>query len=291
MNIRYIVLVIISIALLSISHTINESEFLRLLLLELGIAGIIALILIFTIEKITKEEREKATKSQIQDITENLFNAIFKRYIPDSVFSEVERCLFSSDVVRTNYRVDYDIGDISQINNFPDDDKQNYLACSIRTSFDLKNISDKEIEYDVRSFIELPMDEKLQKFVNFQSFSVDNVDIGITGVEKSDGSHTILTKSVKIGPKSKVSIVTKYATIKRKTDSEIWASLIPSDGIKIAISSPPSIQVKASANHSTKLIHSLISSTNIITKQEWSINTGIFPHQSVIFWWSDSTHD
>ena len=285
----YLSLFLASLFLLTISHYLKERPLFEALTLELGIAGIIALILIFTFEKVTKTEREEATEKQIQDITQNLFNAIFKRYIPDSVFSEVERSLFTSDVIRTNYNVDYHISDVDEIKDFPSQDTSNHLRCSITSSYDLKNITDKEIEHTIKGFIELPIDESLQKFVKFTEFSVDNEVQNIDTKDNTNtGDHIVLTNKVKIGPKSKVSIKSRFITIKRKVDSEIWSSRIPSDGIKITVSSPPSITVKASANHSSKLNHSKRNDSNIIRSQEWSINTGIFPHQSIIFWWKDS---
>lgn len=281
----YITLFFVSLGLLTFSHYLDKNLFWHLLTLELGIAGIVAFILIFTIERLTKEERENATKKQIQSITKNLFHAIYGRYIPDSVFSEVERSLFSCDVVRTNYQINYAISAVSQIPEFPTEEAKEHLMCSITSRYDLKNITDKEIKYDIRSFIELPIDKELWQFVKFSEISIDGTSCDIS-TENTD-SHIVLTQMARIGPKSKISVITKCVTIKRKTDSEVWASIIPSDGIKMTVSSPPHIEVKASENHSTALNYSLINESNIITTEEWSINTGVFPHQSIIFWWKD----
>ena len=283
----YLSLFLVSLFLLTISHFLKEYPLFEALTLELGIAGIIALILIFTVERLTKEEREKATKGQTQEIAVNLFNAIFKRYIPDSVFTEVERCLFSNDVVRTGHTIYYHISAVNNIDGFPEKDKQSHLQCDITSQYELKNITDKDIEYTVKPHIELTIDERLQGFVKFTSFSIDSIDKDVT-CAKNTGTHMILNKTIKIAAKGKVSITTKSVTIRRKIDSEIWASKIPSEGMKIIIASSPSIKVEASANHSTELVHDTISKNNDLITQSWSINSGIFPHQSIIFWWKDS---
>lgn len=295
MNIKekfiYFVLTATSIILLIVSQILKPNhEFWGLFTLELGIAGVIALILIFTVEKITKEEREEAVKAQIEDISKNLFHAIYGRYIPDSVFTEVERSLFSSDVVRINHNIYYHISAINSIDRFPEKDKQNHLQCHITSKYDLKNITDKEIEYTVRPHIELAVDENLHDFVKFVSFSVNNKEQSIEDA-KNTGVHVTLNKVVTIAAKSKASITTKSTIIKRKVDSEIWASKIPSDGMKITVASNPSVKIEANANHSTKLSHSIVSENNDLVIQTWEISSGIFPHQSIIFWWKDARQE
>lgn len=75
---------------------------------------------------------------------------------------------------------------------------------------------------------------------------------------------------------------TEATLIKQKLDQEIWASRIPSDGIKLTVSIPSKdLVVYANALHSEPLLPII---NNDATKS-WELNHGIFPFQSVVFWW------
>ncbi|MDP1634267.1 MAG: hypothetical protein Q8L69_06255, partial [Gallionellaceae bacterium] len=63
---------------------------------------------------------------------------------------------------------------------------------------------------------------------------------------------------------------------------EIWTSRLPSDGFKLTVSMPgKDIKVFAKALHFEKIVPIL---SNDVTKS-WELKHGIFPFQSVIFWW------
>jgi hypothetical protein len=53
---------------------------------ELGFAGIIALIIIFTVERHTRSSHQKAANALIRDINKDLFHAIYNRSHESGVF-------------------------------------------------------------------------------------------------------------------------------------------------------------------------------------------------------------
>ncbi len=93
----YLTIFCISLLFLVISaHYHSEWPVLSPFFKELGVAGVIALILVFTIEKFTRQRHEKAANTLVEKINNNLFHAIYKRYIPEEVFSEVEKSLLKN---------------------------------------------------------------------------------------------------------------------------------------------------------------------------------------------------
>jgi len=275
----------------------ESKDFIGFLCSELGIAFFVALILIYTFEKNSRELDREETEKKVAKISENLFNAIYGRYIPDVVFSEVERSLFSTDIVRVNYSIDYMLVKIDNENNennkISEKDEKSHFFCEINSAYILKNITDKEIRHTVVSKIEMPIDKELKNNVCFESFTLDGdeltkSDFGSCISTTEDENHMVFKKEVIIGPRSKVDIKMGLRTIRRKTDQEVWSSRLPSNGMTIRVHCPPSVNVQANGNHSTELKYRKISNNSLAKIQEWSIDGGIFPYQSIIFWWQDS---
>ena len=68
---------------------------------------------------------------------------------------------------------------------------------------------------------------------------------------------------------------------------EVWSTRIPSDGLTLSVRHPTNLQVDATANHSQKL-DPLLSQPNI---HKWKLDHGMFPFQSVVFWWKPINED
>lgn len=101
-NVLYLIVALISILLILVGVILAEtaptiSSFVK----ELGIAGVISLIVIFTVEKITKERHRIETQNLYEKINKNLFHAIYNRYIAPKVFREAEKLLLSVDAYRS----------------------------------------------------------------------------------------------------------------------------------------------------------------------------------------------
>ena len=96
-------------------------------------------------------------------------------------------------------------------------------------------------------------------------------------------SHLILQYKVTIPPNSSVVVEVDSKTMKRMLDMEVWASRLPSTGMTIVVNSPPGINVQANANHSQELSISPTQAGRSVTLE---LAHGIFPFQSIIFWWN-----
>lgn len=255
------------------------SPFLR----DLGMAGFIALIIIFTIEKFTRERNNAAADRLIEKINGNLFRAIYRRYVPDEVFVEVEESLMFSSVFRTGHEVYYSI----QVVDEPIDgiDCTKYVQCEARSNYMIKNLSDGPIHHDVVMTIERPLEEKLVNRCKILSVKIgkDNLSSDqILAATTLTDSQKVFRHAITLEKNEKIAIATSAALLKQKTDSEIWASRIPSDGITITVSVPGrDLAVNAHALHRQEL--EPIMNTPVLKK--WALRYGMFPYQSVVFWW------
>lgn len=267
----------------------HDEEFYKhiisLFVAELGVAGFVALLIISTIERFTRSKHEKAANNLIDRIKSDLFYAIYKRHIPADVFAEVQRCLFNKSIYRKRYMVNYALSFIPQDAEIAEKDRSNHLLCSIGSRYELHNISDIPENAVVEMYLEQPIDENMRKFLQIEELKIDGYTFTsdeILSLIKSTSDHLILRKETTIPAGGKIQVCVKGRTIKRKTDMEVWGSRLPSDGIMLQITAPENIKVHATANHSSSLEYENMDGglTHI-----WTLNRGIFPFQSIIFWW------
>jgi hypothetical protein len=253
------------------------------LLHELGFAGLIAVILIFTIEAFNRERHQMSADSLLEKINGNLFRAIYKRYIPEKVFEEVEKCVMRCNVFRTDHSLDY------TIDTFPVGTalkvEAEYFNCTAQTSYKLTNLLEQVAAHDVVVQIELPIDKQLFEYCTITEMKIGGDSMTKEEIEShttTNASHRIFRKTISIPRNGEIKISTKSNLLKKKMDSEIWCSRLPSDGLTLTVSTPSKgLVVNAIANHSEALDHVL---NNHVT-QKWILDYGIFPHQSIIFWW------
>lgn len=291
----YIVVGLVSVGMVILGHTVEagQNELTKFLsswsihvfMKELGFAGVIALILIGTIERFTRKRHERAADDLVKRINNDLFHAIYERYIPHSVFNEVEKGLMKSNVYRKNLEVYY------TLESFPDDEKidglpcDRHLKCSMLNKYDLKNITDKPIEHDVILNLELPIDPGWERYCKITEIEIDGERLPPAAIKEKTETTSIqicFCHTITIKPGDVVSVMTKAELIKRKLDQELWTSRLPSDGIKLTVTVPmKDLEVDAHALHLEEVKPILDTE---VTKS-WELRHGIFPFQSVVFWW------
>lgn len=282
----YLIVLLVSLLLILLGVIYHEdwkvaAPFLK----EVGYAGLISIIVIFTIEKFSRESHKVAAEKIANDMITNLFHAVYKRYIPDAVFSEVEKCLMHSNVFRRRHEVNYTIKSIKDGDGDGVGDCNKHVKCWAQSSYILENVSNQDIEHTVLLKLERPIEAKWDEQCKILSVTINDTEISeadVISCTSKDDVHVIFSRKVTIPAKGNLKVASSSTLLKQKTDSEIWASRLPSDGFRLTISMPSQdISVSASALHFEKLVPIL---NNDVTKS-WELNHGIFPFQSVIFWW------
>lgn len=250
---------------------------------EVGFAGIISLIVIFTIERFSRSRHERAAHALVEKMNNDLFHAIYKRYIPEEVFVEVEKCLMQSGVFRRGHDVNYTIQNIDE--DDVDVDCNMHVKCLAQSRYILHNITKREVSHPVILMLERPVDPKWDNHCKIKSVKINGVKLSDKEIEdstKKTEAQFVFCRDVIIPPSGTLEVVTSASLLKQKADSEIWASRLPSDGMKLTVSMPSKdIKVFAKALHSEKLVSIL---DNNVTKS-WELKHGMFPFQSIVFWW------
>ena len=280
----YIIVGFASITLIAVSH-INPAEYpeLSFFVKELGFAGIIALIIIFTLEKFIREKHIFAAQNLIEKINLDLFHAIYTKHVPEKVFHEVEKCLLKSDVYRKDHEINYTLQRVSGSEDKID--APNHLMCLAQSSYKLVNTTSGPITHNVVLNLEKPIDRAWDGKTKILEIKIDGERLPqeiIIKHTKTTGEQIKFEYPVSIPENRNIHVSSSSVLIKREVDSELWVSRLPSDGLKLTVSVPiPNIEVNAISNHSESLEITL---DNPVTKK-WELNYGIFPFQSVIFWW------
>ena len=274
-----IILTLISLLMLVLTNQIlDNNNVWYSILTSIGSAMIAGVILSITVEKISSEHRESQTKQAVSEIKENLFKAIYGRAIPSVIFNEVEESLLKSDVIRRRYTVDYIIKEL--------EDSNDHFLCMVSSSYELENISNRAIHQKVHFGLEASVDKKYSRYTNITSFQCDGQKYEC---ENRDDEHQVYIEvkvNLKAGDRIRVNM--QGQLVKRDTDSELWASLIPSDGMTLRVTSAiDNLDIDAKINNSQPL--EVISNDPDSGTYHWDHANGIFPYQSVIFWWSRKT--
>lgn len=274
----YILVGIIGLLLIFGGNLVPEThKFVQISMIELGIAAIIALIIIFTIERFQRDHQNKFIEETIDTIAKNLFQATYKKFIPEDILKDFTECLSTSKILRKNHKVYYDI------KRHPESDE--LVICEASSRYNFENITKDEIHQKVGLFLERPLDPKHLKYCVIESIKIDGIEtLTEENPFNTDIEHIKFETLVAIKPGKEVLIETKSKLVKNTDDVESWALIHPSDGIELSLTCEESLNLNlmAVARHPKKLT---LQRDNAFRK-EWKLNAGTFPYQSISLWWS-----
>lgn len=248
---------------------------------ELAFAVLIAITLIYTIEKANRASHERAADALIEKINIDLFHAIYKRAIPSAVFAEVEKCLLRSCVYRENYSLIYTLNKLDSV--------EGYLSCTAESNYTIKNITDASVEHWVKLIVEMPIEKAMTKYCSIESIEIGGRRLSQDEIQRHLESNTELqmnfSQKIEMVAGETVVVKTKALLVKRIVDEEVWRCVLPSSGIKLQVVTPASdLRVSAVAFHSEKL-QPTYGTDAVGPVHMWELNYGIFPHQALAFFW------
>lgn len=272
-------------------ENLDLEKFIRHVVGEFGISGVIAIVIIFTIEKFNRDENRDENngykEALINDIKNNFIYAVYKRYIPEELLNEVENCVFRKSIYRKNYHLTYTLDTFNGDNLKEDTFGGEYIKFNVHSSYELMNMTDDEIDHMLEIHLERPVNENLNQHCCVNCVTVDGLrrKEQINNRRSSDGANLIFDLGkVTIPPRSSKSIMTTTQMVKRISDNEIWASLFPSDGIKVTFQYAkfPNLEIQAKTNHRIDFTEG---QHQIGSFKTWELKRPIFPYQSIVIWW------
>ncbi len=285
-NLIYLVVGLLSVLLIVIygAGWLASYPMVNLLIKEFGAAGLVAIFLIFTIERITRERHQRAADDLIERINTDIFRAIYKRRIPETVFVEFERLLLTTNVYRTHLEVIYTLqpfeGAATQPTKHGD-----FLHCSIHSTFELQNLTENDISHPIYLFIDASPDSRFADRCGIGQINIDGVPLApeiIAQHLKATEGGSRFNYRVEIPAGKSVRIATTVNSIKPAINTEVWISSYPSDGLILTVTTlGVALDVNARAAHTQRLDREI---DNAVTRR-WTLRRGLLPSQSVYFWW------
>jgi hypothetical protein len=232
-------LLILAITILFIPKTTEPFYHIFLLLKELGMATLIAGILVATIELASRARHEEAADELIEKINLNLLYATLKRRVPDSIFSEIREQILDQNFVREFLRLDYHINcPVTPDKTLPD----GWFWTKQISEFKIVNISDEP--KPLRIFV--GFDSRISKnspyFNNaiIESVLIDDYPQEINSPSNT-ATHGVVGKKFfekRITVQGKQSVRIKSSTIGMKRsdrDSEAIICAYPTQKIEVTV--------------------------------------------------------
>ncbi len=220
---------------------------------EVGMAMIIAIMLVYSIESVTRKKHEKAASQWQDEANKNFFKSVYKRYIPEAVFSEVEACLLSSKVCREKYQISYLLRPMNaQEKNQASNE---HFIAEVKSSYTLRNTVDTDITHTLIANLEVPNEEDYVHFTKISTYKVNGASLLTEGTitTNSDGICSF-SKDIVIPRNGTVKVLMVGQTAKRNIDSESWSSRLPSNGLKLSVTAPKGVEIKCVANNSSAIV-------------------------------------
>jgi hypothetical protein len=173
-----LILLIIGYSLEYFSHSqggnIHRKELIELLSHisnEAGVAFLIAIVLAFTIEKLTFEEFRDLLDAQTKAIKTNVYNYIAEHSVPPEITREIETQILKAVFVRRDLKISYTIEPVSEDGAYAD-----YVKVSLTLKYEIENLTSGDMPFEIKHTVERSPEPLLDSEVKFISIEVSGCE-------------------------------------------------------------------------------------------------------------------
>jgi len=267
----------------------DGNEYIVDLVRDLGIGLIVSVFVVVFIEW-------RAGLTLRAEIATDVLEAVYRNVVPDVIFKQVRDSIFRSHVLRTGWKLDIKVLPIAQHEDMYEAARNSagsnevYLIES-EVSYDLKNLHDGTIEYNVSHGIDLDVPVKkmgIPRFTAVELGGKEELAEGrsselFTDPPRKHGTLTLATEGNKQVRFSKQVLLPREGTTHvryqllraiRAPGIYVLASSTPAAGIEIAIESTPELKFDVRPLHPQ--------SEHLLTVEpgrRWKFTDGILPWQ------------
>lgn len=230
---------------------------------------------------------QKHSDETVERINNHLFETIYKRYIPESVFEEVREGLLGADFFRKNWKTKIIIR-IHQESQKNWSGNNTFVSLSVSHSYTMQNISKSSSkEFKINVLIDLPQDERLKKLCCINSIYIDNELVSDRiDLEKLDYSKPFLEWGMPthlIPANESVDICVTYTQVQHVYGAEVLCSYSPSESMELEVITPQEdLNIEVVSLHPKDAV--LACPTGLTTRM-WKLPYGVFPGQGLYCQW------
>jgi hypothetical protein len=149
---------------------VQDREFLGLLSHvsnEAGIAFLIAIVLAFTIERLTFEEFREMLEAQANAIKENVYTYLTEHSVPIEISNEIKTQILKEVFVRRGLTISYTIEPLDDKGTYPD-----YVRVSLTLTYQIENLTSADKQFEIKHTVELAPEPALDGEVKFIKIDV-----------------------------------------------------------------------------------------------------------------------
>lgn len=243
--ILYVAWSLISVGLIIWSFFLAEASLLRHIVTELGISGLVGLILALTIERISAAEFKNSAKSERSAletefrelaarernaIKSDVFHYVYGRNVPKEITDEIDHQILESKFVREGFVLRFDLETVTDPAS-----KREYVKSTITSGYKIRNISGRPELFTLKNSIDRSPSESLAREVKFlslqadgcqQSFHLDEGELEKRTVPEENRIRLKLSDSepILVLPEKSTKIRIQYRAIRHRTGGRLYFS-------------------------------------------------------------------
>ena len=299
--------------LLLVIHLLHKGTSFESLLYELakeiGFAILVAIILVVTIERVTRArhgeviqqltqinidvvsqlttinntavnqlltDSKNQTKSAIQAIQKDLYEAIFERSVPKKILAELHASILEKSIFRKNLEI------VGTLVKKQDLDGKDYAEFSFTWKFELINESPSVFTYTLPCYIENPVLD-LNTQAELKYIKIDALVQPLAAID-ADGNIK-MDHPIEFQPGEKHLVEISAVIPKSWYDTELWTSQTPTSGLRVRVEIPnKDFQVWSACKSSNSLQYKNSEESTPVSKS-WSSDSGLLAGQGIAIWW------
>jgi len=294
----YGALAVLSIALLGVGYWLHQAHrdqadpdptrsFAEHFADELGIAGIVALILALTIESLSHREFRKLAQEERDSIKRDVFHYVYGHWIPEEVRTEIDAQILKSLFIKRNLTLTHEIN--------PYHPNPKYVILTTHITYELYNLTGKTQTYHLLTFSEAAPEPGLQEEARYLSIRVDDCEhpFALEGDQlvasqnnNKIGGHLCVEKDIGILHDRPARFALSMKTLKSLEDGyDIFLCSDPTCGFDLKVNVQSlDLEVSAHAFHPETMAVALEHNPTI-KRHHWSIKRPLLIHQGAYVYW------
>ncbi|MBC8030665.1 MAG: hypothetical protein H7Z16_11185 [Pyrinomonadaceae bacterium] len=258
------------------------------LLTEIGVAGVVAIILAMTIEYVARKRDERRFREEKEAIKNDVFEHVLGYRLPKGTFAELDNQILRASFIRRDFRCSYTLVPIKV-------GTTKFMKIEATWTYEIVNRTPERQPYLFRTMVEKAPVEELDPLVKFTCVNVKGCQVPLT-LDSADAckeeakdnirpNHWVIEKQISIVGATHASVVVSFEAV-RVFEGGVSFLLhsLQTEGFSLKVTAPPEVEVSASPFLPESLgegaEHQL--SRN---RYHWVLNNPILPYQGVYVTW------
>jgi hypothetical protein len=258
-------------------------------LAELGVALVVAAFLAATIDIYLRYRTELAHIRQQGEISENIFKHLFGFGLHRALVDELTETIFASKIRRDAISLSYEFWTIDA----------DLIGARLTVDYHIINSSRGTEKYQITHYFENTIDVG-NNSDTFTSLRVDGA--AISDHYSGDALHQRVVRAgirriltgpiIDVPPDQPIRIHYTYETVRRRADSEVWITTLPTNDLKLTIvlldDSVRRLAFAPDASHRNEpeLVSNAPEAHSALI--QWKMQSGLLPYQGIVLYWCPS---